>query len=185
MVGTGESDARVVVGSERDLPTLGPVDLGVVVDADGLLRDPTYRAAEDGLRLMARVAAAAGRGGGRRAIVQTADPGHPALEALRRADPVAFVRSDVAGRSELGFPPGGGEMLVVEVADAPADADAVLRAALGERAGLHGPADHGGRRRWLVQAADLRPAKIALRPVVQELRDRGGRVRVDADPIDL
>jgi primosomal protein N' (replication factor Y) len=185
LVGIGESPARVVVGSERDLPTLGPVDLGVVVDADGLLRDPTYRAAEDGLRLMARVAAASGRGGGRRAIVQTADPGHPALEALRRADPVAFVHSDMRGRAELGFPPGGGEMLVVEVVDAPVDADAVLRAALGDRAEVHGPAHHDGRRRWLVQGADLRPAKIALRPVVQELRDRGGRVRIDADPIDL
>jgi len=181
----GAAGARVAVGSERDLPALQPVDLGVIVDADGLLRAPTYRAAEDGLRLMGRVAAAAGRGGGRRAIVQTADPGHPAIQALRRADPVAFVRADVAERAALGFPPAGGEMLVLEVGDPPDGTDALVRAALGGRADVHGPASHRGTTRWLVQAGDLRPAKIALRQVVQELRDRGGRVRVDADPTDL
>lgn len=181
----GSPPAPVVVGSERDLPGLAPVDLAVVVDADALLRAPTYRAAEDGLRLMARVAAAAGRGGGRRAIVQTADPGHPAFEALRRAEPVGFVQGDVADRAAVGFPPAGGELLVLEVADAPAGTDDLLRAGLGDRADLHGPAEYLERRRWLVQATDLRRAKIALRTVVQELRDRGGRVRIDADPVDL
>jgi primosomal protein N' (replication factor Y) len=181
----GSPPAPVGVGSERDLPGLAPVDLAVVVDADGLLRVPTYRAAEDGLRIMARVAAVAGRGGGRRVIVQTADPGHPAFEALRRADPVGFVQRDVTDRAGVGFPPAGGEMLVLEVADAPADADLLLRTTLGDRADVHGPADHLGRSRWLVQATDLHRAKVALRPLIQELRERGSRVRVDADPVDL
>jgi len=129
VVGEAGSGRRVVVGTERDLADLAPVDLAVVVDADGLLRAPHYRAVEDGLRLLARVAEAAGKGRGRRVVVQSADPGHPALEALRRADPLPLLVAEAAARAEAGFPPSG-EIIVVEVAGAPERADADLRAAV-------------------------------------------------------
>lgn len=183
-VGEIGSGRPVLVGTERDLPMLGPVDLSVVVDADGLLRAPNYRALEDGLRLMARVVAAAGRGRGRRAMVQTADPQHPAIAALRRGDPMEAIEQDVAMRVDLGLPPGG-ELVVLEVSDASGDLDAELRAGLGGRAGIHGPAENEQRIRWLIQGRDLRAARIALRALVHDWRDRGVRVRVDADPIDL
>ncbi len=183
-VGEAGSDTAVQVGTERDLPTLGPIDLAVVVDADGLIRAPHYRAVEDGFRLMARVVAAAGSGRGRRAVAQTADPGHPALVALRRAAPDRLIRHEIDTRAALGFPPHG-ELLVLEVTDPPADGDRLLRSAVGERATVLGPAERRGRMRWLIQGNDLRPARLTLRGLVQDWRDGGARVRVDADPIDL
>jgi primosomal protein N' len=183
-VGEAGSGRPVVVGTERDLSGLGRVDLGVVVDADGLLRAPHYRAVEDGLRLMARVAAAAGPGRGRRALVQTADPGHPALAALRRGDPLPLLEGEALSRAAVGFPPAG-EIIVIEAAGAPEGADAVLREAVGGRAEVHGPADRGGRVRWLLQGRDLQGPRLMLRGLVQEWREAGARVRVDADPIDL
>ena len=183
-VGEGTSGRPVVVGTERDLAGLGPVDLGVVVDADGLLRAPHYRAVEDGLRLMARVAAAAGAGRGRRALVQTADPEHPALAALRRGDPLPLLEAEMAARAAIGFPPAG-EIIVVEAAGAPDGADAALRGATAGRAEVHGPAERAGRARWLLQGRDLQGPRLMLRRLVQDWRDAGARVRVDADPIDL
>lgn len=184
VVGEAASGRRVVVGTERDLADLPPVDLAVVVDADGLLRAPHYRAVEDGLRLLARVAAAAGTGRGRRMVVQTADPGHPALEALRRAAPLPLLEAEAARRAEAGFPPSG-EIIVVEAAGAPEGADAALRRVVDGRAEVHGPAGRGGRDRWLLQGRDLRGPRVMLRRLVQDWRDGGARVRIDADPIDL
>lgn len=183
LVGPVGSGTPIVVGTERDLPGL-TVDLTIAVDGDRPLLAASYRAAEDGLRLLARAIAAAGTGRGRRGIVQTADPGHPAMVALTRADPAGFVRGDAAARSALGFPPGG-EILVVEVAGASGDADTALRTAIGARADIHGPAGTADGLRWLIQAVDLAPAKIVLRGVVGGWREAGARVRVDADPVDL
>lgn len=183
-VGEVGSGRPVVVGTERDLPAVSGIDLVVIIDADGPLLAPHYRAAEDGLRLLARAVLAAGTGRGRRAIVQTSDPERPALQALRRGDPLGFLDLHLAERSALGLPPGG-EVLVVEASSLPGDADAALRDAVGERAEVHGPAEAKDRTRWLVQGRDLRGARIALRGIVHEWRDRSARVRIDADPIDL
>ncbi|MCJ7725850.1 MAG: hypothetical protein MUP76_05615 [Acidimicrobiia bacterium] len=183
-VGEVDSGRPVVVGTERDLPGLTGIDLAVIVDADGPLLAPHYRAAEDGLRMLARAILAAGTGRGRRAIVQTSDPDRPAIRALLRGDPLEMLEPHLAERAALGLPPGG-ELLVVEADDLPAGADQALREAVGERASVHGPADARGRTRWLVQGRDLRSARIALRGVVHEWRERGARVRIDADPIDL
>ena len=184
VVGEAGSGRPVVVGTERDLAGLPPVDLSVVVDADGLLRAPHYRAVEDGLRLLARVAAAAGPGRGRRVVVQTADPGHPALEALRRADPLPLLANEAQARAVAGFPPSG-EIIALEAAGAPEAADEELRAVVAGRGEVHGPAVRGGRSRWLLQGRDLHGARVMLRRLVQDWRDREVRVRVDADPIDL
>jgi primosomal protein N' (replication factor Y) len=184
VVGEAASRRRVVVGTERDLADLSPVDLALVVDADGLLRAPHYRAVEDGLRLLARVAGAAGPGRGRRALVQTADPGHPALVALRRADPLPLLEGEAALRAAAGFPPAG-EVIVVEATGAPEGADGAMREAVGGRGEVHGPAERAGRVRWLLQGRDLRGPRLMLRRLVQDWRDGGARVRIDADPIDL
>jgi len=180
----GRGDGRsVIVGTERDLPGL-EVDLTLIVDADGPLLAPTYRAGEDGLRLLARAVAAAGTGRGRRGLVQTSNPDHPALEALLRGDPRPFIAADGAERANAGFPPGG-ELLVLEVEDATPGADEELVEAVGTRAQVLGPADHRGKVRWLLQGADLTAARVAVRSVVGRWRDGGARVRVDADPIEL
>jgi len=183
-VGEADSGRPVVVGTERDIPGLSGIDLTVIVDADGPLLAPHYRAAEDGLRLLARAVLAAGTGRGRRAIIQTSDPERPAIRALARGEPLAMLKAHLEERAAFGLPPGG-ELLVLEADDLPEDADEMLREAVGDRAEIHGPADAKGRTRWLVQGRDLRSARVALRGVVHEWRDRGARVRIDADPIDL
>ena len=182
-VGEPGSGRPVVVGTERDLPGL-TVGLTIVVDADGPIISPTYRAGEDALRLLARAVAVAGLGRGRRGLVQTSDPSHPVIEALRRTDPVSFVRQDSAARAAAGFPPGG-EVLVLEVDDPAPDAGEELVAAVADRAEVLGPADSGGRTRWLLQGNDLTTARLAIRQVVARWREGGARVRIDADPVDL
>jgi len=180
-IGVAGSGLPFIVGTERDLPGLA-VDLTVILDGDGPLMAPSYRAGEDGLRLLARAVAAAGTGRGRRGIIQTGDPGHPALEALREGDSVPFVRADAARRAALGFPPGG-EILVVETAGDVSLGE--LTTAIGDRAAVHGPAATPAGMRWLVQGVDLTAARIVLRGLVARWREAGVRVRVDADPVDL
>jgi primosomal protein N' (replication factor Y) len=182
-VGDVGSGRLVVVGTERDLPGL-TVGLTIVVDADGPIVAPTYRAAEDALRLLARAVAAAGRGRGRRGLIQTSDPSHPVIEAIRRADPSTFVRIDSAERAAAGFPPGG-EVMVIEVEDPAVNAADELHDAVGKRAEVLGPAESGGRTRWLLQGQDLTAARVAVRSVVSRWREGGARVRIDADPVDL
>ncbi len=182
-VGAVGSGLPVLVGTERDLPGL-EVGLTIVVDADGPILAPTYRAPEDALRLMARAIAAAGLGRGRRGLLQTSDPAHPVIDAIRRADPITFVRRDSTRRAAAGFPPGG-EVLVLEVEGAVPDAGEQLEEAIGDRAEVLGPADGGGRTRWLLQGQDLTAARIAVRAVVSRWREGGARVRIDADPVDL
>lgn len=172
------SGSPVMVGTERDLPGLPPVDLAVVVDADGLVRGTNYRAAEDALLVMARTAAAVRRERGCRMMVQTADPRHPIYEVLRRADPFPFLEEELDARRRYALPPCG-EVLVLEVKGEfdPAAFDPVF-----EDACVYGPAQDGGRTRWMIQGGDLREVKDRLRPAVGRLREKGCRVRVDVDP---
>lgn len=182
-VGEVGTDARVWVGTERDLPGVSEVDLAVVVDADGLIRAPNYRAGEDALALLARVAETVGSGAGKRAIVQTGRPGDAVVAALRGGDPLKFLELTIQERAKTRLPPGG-EVLVIEL-DATGSADQEIRGLAGERAEVFGPADHAGRYRWLVQGGDLRPVRIGLRRLVHSWRDHGIRVRVDVDPLEL
>jgi primosomal protein N' (replication factor Y) len=176
-VGVAGSGCQFIVGTERDLPGL-QVDLTVILDGDGPLLAPSYRAAEDGLRLLGRAVATAGSGRGRRGLVQTADHDNPVLRALRDGAPVPLVRSDAARRASLGFPPGG-EIIVVEATGTVDPAELV--AALADRAEVHGPAAMPGGSRWLIQGRDLGAARVVLRDLVGRWRESGVRVRVDAD----
>lgn len=182
-VGPVDSGRRVVVGSERDLPGL-EVDLTIVVDGDGPVMAPHYRATEDGLRLLGRAAAAAGRGPGRRALVQTSNPSHPVMRALVAGAPVPVVRSDAGVRSALGFPPAG-EIIALEATGLEAAMAGGLGRLLGGRASVHGPAPAGEGLRWLIQGPDLAQARAVLRRIVGQWREAGVRVRIDADPTDL
>ncbi len=183
-VGGVDAGRPVTVGTERDLVGPAPVDLAVIIDADGLVLAPHYRAGEDALRLLARVAGAVRRGSGRRCMVQTATPSDSVIEALRRGEPLEYLLAAIEVRAADGFPPAG-QLAVVETEAEPPTADERLRAVVGERGRVLGPAAVRGRSRWLVQGRDLRPVKVALRGLVQDWREGGTRVRVDADPMDL
>jgi len=183
VIGEVGDGSRIQVGTERDLVELHPVDLAVAIDADGLMLAPHYRADEDALRLLVRVAMATTPGRGRKALVQTGMPDHPVMEAVQSGRPMGFVEAELAVRKESGFPPVG-ELLAL-VTNAPPGETTPLLEAAGEGAAVLGPAALTGGHRWLLQGSDLGTVKVRLRSVVQGLRDAGWRVRVDADPVDL
>ena len=160
----------------------GSVDLAVAVDVDGVMLAPHYRASEDALRVVARLAGKVERRSGNRTMVQTSMPDHPAIAALRSGHPMEFLRAEIARRSAAGFPPTG-ELMAIDVRNAPDGADTALREAGGSV--VRGPASAGEGMRWLLEGSDLREVKIRLRSLVQSWRDAGARVRVDVDPIDL
>jgi primosomal protein N' len=180
LVRAAPETAPVVVGTERDLIGLTDLDLAVIPDLDGLLFGTNFRAAEDALRLAARLAGAVARGSGRRMIVQTSEPSHPVVRALVRADPLAALSAELEERRAMGYPPTG-ELLVIETTGATPPDLAPLHGVCD----VLGPAHRNGADRWLVQSSDLGVAKTMLRPMVQRWRDSGLRVRIDVDPIDL
>jgi primosomal protein N' (replication factor Y) len=117
---------RLLVGTAMVLHALSepvhPTLVGVV-DADGPLYVPDFRAAEHTLqRLRAAVQLAAepapgtpGAATGERApagggqapevIVQTRVPDHPVLRAIRTGNDVLFYGAELAARRDLGYPP--------------------------------------------------------------------------------
>lgn len=183
-VGEHPTDRPVAVGTERDLTTLPTQDLVVLVDIDGLMYGVDYRAAEEAFRLGVRLAAKVTPGSGHRLVVQTNEPDHVVIAALRRADPGAFHRAELEERKAMGYPPYGGLMIIEARGDESDAPDADIQAISGDVAVL-GPAPSAGGTRWLVQGEDLRRFKQALRPVAQKMRDQGLTVRIDVDPIDL
>ncbi len=183
-VGVAGSGAPVEVGTEQDLPLPATRDLAVSLDPDRLWLAPHYRAEEEAIRILGRLAATVRRGRGRRCVVQTADPGHRVVAALRSGHASALVSSIVAERTAGGLPPGG-ELIAVEVRGEQDSVDGDLRGIAAGEAEVYGPADSGDRWRWLVQGRSLHRFRVQLRPVVQGWRDRGLAVRIDADPIDL
>ncbi len=104
----GRAEVDILLGTQMiakglDFPG---VTLVGVVDADTGLHLPDFRAAERAFQLLAQVAGRAGRGPqGGRVIVQTRQPGHPALVAAARHDTDGFLRGELARRQEPPYPP--------------------------------------------------------------------------------
>jgi primosomal protein N' (replication factor Y) len=174
----------IQVGTERDIPPPGSGGLAVVVDADSMLLRPHYRAEEDTLRILARVASTVRRGRGHRCVVQTRMADHRVLQAMRHGTGSDVIASWLAERDAEQLPPYG-ELLALELSGAPPQADSAIRELAGPDVAVFGPGELRDGARWLVQAPDLRPVKIRLRPQVQTWRDKGIKVRVDADPLDV
>jgi primosomal protein N' (replication factor Y) len=77
-----------------------------VVNADGGLNFPDFRAAERTFQLLYQAAGRTGRGEkGGRVIVQTFAPEHYLFDHLRALDFEGFVARELALRYELGYPP--------------------------------------------------------------------------------
>jgi primosomal protein N' (replication factor Y) len=190
----------VMVGTQmvtkgHDFP--GVTLVGVIL-ADTALALPDFRAAERTFQLLTQVAGRAGRGADAgRVIVQTFNPGSPAIACAVGHDYAAFAEGELARRSALGYPPFG-RMLAVRVEGseegARACAEALAHAAqpaLADGVALLGPAPAAierirGRSRWhlLFKA----PGPSALHRVHRALarvahRPPGGAsVRFDMDP---
>lgn len=183
-VGEVGSSKQVIVGSERDLPGVPKTALSIAVDADSLLMAPNYRAEEDAFRLLARIALTVVKGRGRRLVIQTSQPGHRVLHALRSGHPASLLRQLGDERVRDRLPPAG-ELVAIEVTGDAALSAADIEALAGEVVTIHGPEVGGGRTRWFVQGDSLQDTRIRLRNLVQRWRDNGLKVRIDADPIDL
>jgi primosomal protein N' len=183
-VGTVQSARQVVVGSERDLPYVPEAALAVAVDADSLLMAPHYRAEDDAVRLLARVASTVARGSGRRCLVQTAQPNHRGLAALRNGHPIEFLNTLNQERQRDHLPPAA-SLIAVEVVGEAASRTADVETLAGPESQVHGPEVGGGRTRWFIQGESIQQSRVQLRTVVQRWRDSGLKVRIDADPIDL
>lgn len=182
--GDPASESPIVVGTEADLAAIAGVDLAVAVDVDGLALGSHFRAGEEALRILARLAGRVKRGSGRRLVLQTSMPDHPLVAALRRGDPVEFIQHELQQRRSMGYPPAA-QMMVVEIKGEPGKVDVDLRAAAEEDVDILGPAATHDSNRWLIQGSGLGTYKLALRPLVQRWRDSGVTVRIDVDPLDL
>ncbi|MFV1969499.1 MAG: hypothetical protein ACC683_00690, partial [Acidimicrobiia bacterium] len=182
-VGRVDDGRLVTVGSERDLIGIGDVGLAVAVDVDGLTMAPHYRAAEDALRLLVRLAQTVRRGAGHRCLVQTSAVNQDVVKTLANGRSAAFLESELMSRGKFGFPPIG-SLIAIET-EGIHDAGTLLVEGLSGTATVLGPAPARDRLRWLIQGRDLEQARLALRPILTTLRGRGAKVRVDVDPIDL
>jgi primosomal protein N' (replication factor Y) len=79
-----------------------------VINADGALHFPDFRAAERTFGLVTQVAGRTGRGDrGGRVIVQTFSPEHPAIQAASRHDYEQFAHDEMNARRKFNYPPLG------------------------------------------------------------------------------
>ncbi len=106
----GRGEVDVLVGTQMiakglDFPR---VTLVGIVDADGALHLPEFRASERTFQLIAQVAGRAGRGAlPGRIVVQTHAPDHPAIRMAAGHDFRGFAEQESKLRAELSYPPHG------------------------------------------------------------------------------
>ena len=183
-----------MVAKGHDFPD---VTLGVVVDADGTLRFPDFRAEERTFALVAQLAGRAGRGpGGGRVLVQTLSPDAPSIVAAAQHDADGFLHGELARREALRYPPYSHLIRIVCTAperDAVGAAAQAVRAGLGEIAGAQvlGPAPlfklRGRERAQLVikagqRGAAVRAAGAAVSAAATDRSRRDVTYSVDVDP---
>ena len=84
----------------------GGVSLVGILNADNLLNNPDFRAAERAFQLMTQVAGRAGRrDDSGEVVIQTAEPGHPVIRQVAAGDYEAMARSQLADREAFFYPP--------------------------------------------------------------------------------
>lgn len=84
----------------------GSVSLVGILNADNLLNNPDFRAAERAFQLMMQVAGRAGRRDeGGEVVIQTAEPGHPVIRQVVAGDYEAMARQQLAEREGFFYPP--------------------------------------------------------------------------------
>jgi primosomal protein N' (replication factor Y) (superfamily II helicase) len=188
------ADRGVLVGTQvvakgHDFPD---VELGVVLDADGTLRFPDFRAEERTFALVTQLAGRAGRGTNGRVLVQTVAPDAPAIRLAAHHDADTFTAEELRRREALNYPPFATLIRIVAVSDQPGAAEAAasaIRAGLGP--GALGPAPlfrlRGRERSQIVVKARERHEAIAevraaIATVAADRRHRGASLSVDVDP---
>ncbi|MFH0883822.1 MAG: primosomal protein N', partial [bacterium] len=103
-----EGDAGLLLGTQVVAKghDFEHVTLVGVVNADPVLFQPDFRAAERTFRLLVQAAGRAGRGERMgEVIVQTLDPDNPVFNSIMQPDVDGFARQQLAQRRELNYPP--------------------------------------------------------------------------------
>jgi primosomal protein N' (replication factor Y) (superfamily II helicase) len=200
-------DVDIVIGTQliakgHDWPGVALVG---VVSADVALSMPDFRANERAISLLTQVSGRAGRAGGAaRVLVQTHQPEHPVLQALRSGDVNALTQSEMSARTQLHYPPlvrlllarveGEESSAVMNVAT---EAARLLRVRGTEIGRVLGPAPCAlerlaGRWRWqvLVQSPSLAMRQLAItllreRTFSAALARAGARLIIDVDPVHM
>ncbi len=204
--GMRDHQIDVLVGTQmvtkgHDFPN---VTLVGVLAADSSLNFPDFRASERTFQLLTQVAGRAGRGQRPgRVLVQTYDPEHPCLLAVRDHDHARFATDELAVRRMRGFPPFGHAVSVRfegrsgrRVEALAARAAEVLRGAGAGRGGttLRGPTPAPlsmlrNRFRWalLLTSADRPPLHRLLDALEAAELPSGPDARwlLDVDPYDF
>lgn len=106
-----DAAASVFVGTEAVLHRIDDADVVVLLDVDGELLAPRFRAAEATLELVVhaarRVRSASGGVASGEVWLQTHHPDHDLLDGLRRGDLTGFVDAETQRRRALSLPPFG------------------------------------------------------------------------------
>lgn len=77
-----------------------------ILNADGMLNNPDFRAFERSYQMMAQVSGRAGRKNRRGTVVlQTSDPEHPVIARVRNNDFAGFYAEQLAEREQFKYPP--------------------------------------------------------------------------------
>lgn len=197
-IAAGEAD--IIVGTQmiakgHNFPLLTLVG---AIDADMGLQGGDLRGAEKTFQILHQVAGRAGRADRKgRAMIQTANPEHPVLQAIVSGEAEAFWRQEAEQRQEAGVPPFGrmagvivsstDDARVWEIARALAQASPVLNRAGAE---LFGPAPAPFARlrgRTRVRLLVKAPKGVRLQDAIRAWRGQvkvpsNVMVQIDIDP---
>lgn len=97
------ADANIVIATQAIIPVLksSAFSLAAVLDFDGEINRVDFRASERVFSLLTRLCA----GTKEKVVVQTRNPGHYAIKAVRKNNAESFYREELKLRRDLGLPP--------------------------------------------------------------------------------
>ena len=188
----------VLLRAHRARPTL----VGVI-DADGPMYLPDFRAAERTLQRLRAVAelahpmaggGSAGVGPAPEVVLQTRVPDHPVMRAIATGSDAAFYDEELTARRDFGYPPYARLVRVVAETGTPegarALAERVAAAARAHHLDILGPAplrgSGGARVQCVLRAADPAAARDGARDALAEVAlPPGARLVVDVDPLEI
>ncbi len=173
--------------------------LALILDTDGALYSPDFRATE---RLFAQLMQVAGRAGRAdkpgRVLIQTAFPDHPLFRALQRHDYAGYARELLAERRQLELPPYTRQVLLRAEATTMDAALAFLQRAAARVPDTAGVMVFNPLPAPMARVANLERAQLLLqsasrqalhacvrawRPQLETIRPRVARWSLDVDPL--
>jgi len=194
-------EVDILVGTQmlakgHDFPDM---TLALILDTDGALYSPDFRATE---RLFAQLMQVAGRAGRAdkpgRVLIQTAFPDHPLFRYLQRHDYAGYARELLAERRQLELPPVTRQVLLRAEATTMDAALAFLQRAAALAPDMAAVSVFGATPAAMARVANLERAQLLIqstsrlalqafvrdwRPQLERIRPRVARWSLDVDPL--